>query len=87
VIAYFPQAWGSANELLRSSFQDYPHSEPGLAEELLRPWPERTLVRRMFTYFSSSANSATALPENQRISFSVASTSREAHDQLKMNRV
>jgi carbamoylphosphate synthase large subunit len=85
VIAYFPQAWGTANELLRSSFQDYPHSEPRLAEELLRPWPERTLVRRMFTYFSSSPSLGTVLPETQRISFSVESTNREAHDQLKMN--
>ena len=44
LIAYFPQAWLSNSEFLNSSFQDVPWGEPDLAEELLRPWPNRGLV-------------------------------------------
>ena len=54
MIAYFPQAWNSENELLAKCFQDYPHGEPKLAEELLRPWPERTLIRRLFSQWSDA---------------------------------
>jgi hypothetical protein len=54
MIAYFPQAWTNGREFLHSSFQDYPHSEPKLAQELLQPWPERTLIRRALTYFSAA---------------------------------
>jgi len=50
LIAYFPQAWTSNRELLRSSFQDVPLEEPDLAEELLRPWPNRSLLYSVHHY-------------------------------------
>ncbi len=39
MIAYFPQAWNSKSEILKSCFQDIPPGEPELIEEFLRPWP------------------------------------------------
>lgn len=56
-IAYFPQAWLAASELLSSSYHDYPNDEPELARELLRPWPERTLIRRAFVYWNKPSPS------------------------------
>lgn len=47
LIAYFPQAWTSKDHLLESSFQDIPREEPKLVDELLRPWPNRTLFYRL----------------------------------------
>lgn len=47
LIAYFPQAWHSKSELLKSSFQDIPQGEPDLVEDLLRPWPDRSLLFRI----------------------------------------
>jgi glutathione synthase/RimK-type ligase-like ATP-grasp enzyme len=47
MIAYFPQAWTSNDEHLESSFPDIPHDEPELVHELLRPWPDRTLLYRL----------------------------------------
>ncbi|HWZ99317.1 MAG TPA: ATP-grasp domain-containing protein [Candidatus Dormibacteraeota bacterium] len=47
LIAYFPQAWTPNHELLPSSFQDIPSEEPELVHELLRPWPDRTLLYRL----------------------------------------
>jgi hypothetical protein len=47
VIAYFPQAWTSKSNLLSSSFQDIPRGEPSLVQELLRPWPERSILYRL----------------------------------------
>ncbi len=60
MIAYFPQAWNYKSELLQSSFQDIPQGEPQLIEELLRPWPERTLLARIANnlYKRSSDNSS-----------------------------
>jgi carbamoylphosphate synthase large subunit len=49
MIAYFPQAWTSNDEHLHSSFRDIPHDEPELVHELLRPWPDRTLLYRLGT--------------------------------------
>jgi hypothetical protein len=46
MIAYFPQAWHRKSELLQSSFQDIPRGEPDLVQDLLRPWPERSLLYR-----------------------------------------
>jgi hypothetical protein len=48
MIAYFPQAWGGDRDLLESCFQDIPQSEPELVEELLQPFPDRTLLYRLF---------------------------------------
>jgi predicted ATP-grasp superfamily ATP-dependent carboligase len=47
LIAYFPQAWNSKEQLLESSFQDIPKDEPELVAQLLRPWPNRTLLYRL----------------------------------------
>jgi len=54
LIAYFPQAWTTESELSRSSFQDVPRGEPELVEELLQPWPERSLLFRIANYLSST---------------------------------
>jgi hypothetical protein len=48
MIAYFPQAWTSQSEFLRTSFQDLPQEEPELIEALLHPWSDRSLVGRAF---------------------------------------
>jgi hypothetical protein len=47
IIAYFPQAWTSNDQLLLSGFQDIPKDEPELVDQLLRPWPDRTLLYRL----------------------------------------
>ena len=70
MIAYFPQAWTGENELLGSCFQDYPQGEPQLAEELLRPWPERTLIRRLFT---RSLNARTVKDNSEHASVGIES--------------
>jgi hypothetical protein len=44
LIAYFPQSHQCKSEFLRSSFQDIPHGEPALVEDLLRPWPGRSFL-------------------------------------------
>jgi len=54
LIAYFPQAWTSKDQLLESSFQDIPREEPKLVDELLRPWPDRTLLYRLGQVFTAS---------------------------------
>lgn len=56
MIAYFPEA--SESELLKSCFQDIPQGEPELIQELLRPWPNRTLLFRMFNRLLRKPNSA-----------------------------
>jgi hypothetical protein len=47
LIAYFPQAWTCASEYLKSSFHDVPKGEPDLLDELLQPWPDRSLMYRI----------------------------------------
>jgi hypothetical protein len=51
-IAYFPQAWDSADDLLDSSppdsiYHDIPDGEPEFIRELLHPWSERSLLGRI----------------------------------------
>jgi hypothetical protein len=53
LIAYFPQLTTSSNEYSQSAFQDIPTEEPELVRELLRPWPERTILFRMNNIISS----------------------------------
>ncbi|HEX4425954.1 MAG TPA: ATP-grasp domain-containing protein [Terriglobales bacterium] len=67
LIAYFPQAWNTRSELLHSSFQDIPQSEPALVEELLRPWPDRTLLFRLFNRMGRKAESAANHGLNQSV--------------------
>jgi ATP-grasp domain len=44
LIAYFPQSRQYQSELVQSNFQDIPQGEPELVQDLLRPWPERSLL-------------------------------------------
>ena len=48
VIAYFPDALDSEDELLESTFQDAPEGEPDLVREFLKPWPPRGLFWHVF---------------------------------------
>jgi len=52
-IAYFPQAWHCKSEFLQSSFQDVPQGEPDLVQELLHPWPDRSFLFRLLTFFAT----------------------------------
>ena len=45
VITYFPQA--HAKSIEQSSYYDIPKGEPDLVRELLRPWPDRSLLFRL----------------------------------------
>jgi hypothetical protein len=58
MIAYFPQAWQCKSEFLQSSFQDVPQGEPDLVEDLLRPWPDRSLLYRIVSKVSDFAKAA-----------------------------
>ena len=53
-IAYFPQAWASAEDgddaLLDASYHDVPSDEPELIHELLHPWPERSLAGQLVDF-------------------------------------
>jgi hypothetical protein len=55
-IAYFPQAAGERNELVRSSFQDIPQGEPDLVEELRNPWVNRTVLFRLLSRIGQLRN-------------------------------
>ncbi len=55
LIAYFPQAQQCKSESLQSSFLDIPQGEPNLVEDLLRPWPDRSLLFRMVLKVSDFA--------------------------------
>jgi predicted ATP-grasp superfamily ATP-dependent carboligase len=50
LIAYFPQAWKRKDELFETCFHDIPDQEPDLVKELLKPWPDRTLLYRLFAH-------------------------------------
>jgi carbamoylphosphate synthase large subunit len=52
IIAYFPQAWQSKSEYIATSFQDIPQGEPDLVQDLLRPWPDRSLLYRFVSKVS-----------------------------------
>jgi len=65
MIAYYPQAWNSKSELLQSSFQDLPQQEPALILELLRPWPDRSLLFRLSNRLQHIANLAAGLLTNK----------------------
>jgi hypothetical protein len=53
-IAYFPQAWGSAEDghdaLLDACYHDVPSDEADLIHELLHPWPERSLAGQLVDF-------------------------------------
>jgi ATP-grasp domain len=60
LIAYFPQAWRCHSEFLGTSFQDIPQGEPKLVEELMRPWPDRSLLYRLVAKLSGASGVAEA---------------------------
>src|SRR5262249_15378584 len=47
VIAYFPQVSSLDDELPTSTVHDFPHGEPKLADALVNPFPQRTLLYRI----------------------------------------
>ena len=55
IIAYFPQAWTGKSEYLESGYLDIPQEEPELVQDLLRPWPDRSLLYRLVSKVSSLA--------------------------------
>jgi ATP-grasp domain len=59
LIAYFPQALATKSEFLQSAYVDTPVDEPALVQDLLRPWPDRSLLYRLVSKVSSFATSAT----------------------------
>jgi predicted ATP-grasp superfamily ATP-dependent carboligase len=56
-IAYFPGAWNSDSELLKSSFHDIPQGAPKLVVELLRPSRRRSPLGRAAQYWRSKTRS------------------------------
>jgi ATP-grasp domain len=58
MIAYFPQAWTTKSEFLQSAYLDIPREEPDLVQDLLRPWPDRSLLYRLVSKVSSLATAA-----------------------------
>ncbi len=65
MIAYFPQAWTSKSEFLQSSFQDIPQGEPELIQELLEPWPNRSLLFRASNWLSQVTSVESAVAGNK----------------------
>jgi hypothetical protein len=63
MIAYFPEACNS--ELLKECFEDVPQCEPELIQELLRPWPNRTLLYRLFNRLNRKPISADGAETSQ----------------------
>jgi hypothetical protein len=61
MIAYFPQAWNCKSEFLDASFQDIPQEEPELIQDLLHPWPERSLPGRLVDRLRRGRPAAEAL--------------------------
>jgi hypothetical protein len=59
LIAYFPQALTTKSEFLPSAYVDTPRDEPALVQDLLRPWPDRSLLFRVVSRLSSLATPAT----------------------------
>lgn len=60
MVAYFPQGFKTDRNLLQSCFQDVPQGEPELVSELLRPFPDRTLLFRLVQRLSRASASARA---------------------------
>ena len=58
IIAYFPQALTTKSEFLQSGYLDTPRDEPDLVQDLLQPWPDRSLLYRLVSKVSSLATAA-----------------------------
>ena len=66
VIAYFPQPAANKPDLLQDCFHDVPLGEPELVQELLHPFPERTLLFRLAKWLTQDRNPVKGLelPKN-----------------------
>jgi len=62
IISYFPQAWTGTSDFPESGYLDIPREEPDLVQDLLLPWPERSLLYRLV---SKVSNLATAVAERK----------------------
>jgi hypothetical protein len=62
IIAYFPNSEKPDSELLRQSFHDIPDGEPELLQELLQPWPDRSLLFRLNNYLHRITSQARLTP-------------------------
>jgi hypothetical protein len=69
MIAYFPQAWTSKSEFLQSSYQDIPQDEPALIQELLAPWPDRSLLFRASNWLHELTHVETPLVRDKSSGF------------------
>lgn len=79
IIAYFPQPRGT--QLPQCCFQDIPDGEPELVQELLQPWPDRTLLFRLFTRLKKKSiddeiELSKLLPENQLTAYQTTDDAR-----------
>lgn len=59
-IAYFPQAMQRKVDLADSTYLDIPDDEPELVQELLNPWPERSLLGRFVDHIRSKPSARQA---------------------------
>src|SRR5262245_41796156 len=66
IIGYFPQPLNGKNVLLESNFLDAPKNEPELANELLNPWPDRTLSFRAYEQLRCLVSSVSGRESFQR---------------------
>jgi carbamoylphosphate synthase large subunit len=84
LIAYFPQAWLSNSEFLNSSFQDVPWGEPDLAEELLRPWPNRGLVYSAYSslWARIQRKALRGNPDGTRVESNAGSASKDSGQEM-----
>jgi hypothetical protein len=66
MIAYFPQPAANKHDLLQDCFHDVPQGEPALVQELLHPFPERTLLFRLAQWLTRDRNPVKGLelPKN-----------------------
>ncbi|MFZ0743844.1 MAG: ATP-grasp domain-containing protein [Terracidiphilus sp.] len=52
MIAYLPQALKGNDDILAECFQDLPQNEPEFIQELLHPFPDRTILFRLVQHFA-----------------------------------
>jgi hypothetical protein len=55
MIAYFPRSSKGNKEVMQNCYQDVPENEPELVQELLNPFPDRTLLFRLVQWLSRTS--------------------------------
>jgi formate-dependent phosphoribosylglycinamide formyltransferase (GAR transformylase) len=58
MIAYIPQALKNNDDILAQCFKELPQNEPELIQELLNPFPDRTVLFRLVQHFARKPASA-----------------------------